>query len=176
MLVELIGLGMLAIGLLTIAIAYQELGDWRNLLSTGTVPEAGWFGWLGPGMLASLLGAYTIFGFEACANLAEETHHPRRVVPTAMVKAVAASGALGMLFLVGLVVTIRDPAQVTASASPVAVLLDDIFGGAIELFLGFIVLAIYACGTVIMATGSRLAWAMARDRRLPGHRRLVTSP
>lgn len=175
-LTELIGLGVLAIGLLTIGMAFDELGDWRNLTSTGTVPAEGWWSWLGPGMLASLLGAYTIVGFEACANLAEETHHPRQTIPTAMVKAVVASGTLGMLLLVGLVVTIRDPAQVTASPSPVALLLDDIFGGAIELFLSFIVLAIYACGTVIMATGSRLAWAMARDRRLPGHSRLARVP
>ncbi len=176
MLVELISLGMLAIGLLTIGLAFDELGDWRNLTSTGTVPQAGWFGWLGPGMLASLLGAYTIVGFEACASLAEGTHQPRRVVPRAMVQAVAASGVLGMVLLVALVQAIRDPAQVTASPSPVALLLDDIFGGQIEPFLGFIVLAIYAGGTVIMATGARLAWAMARDRRLPRHRRLARVP
>ena len=32
-------------------------------------------------MLATLLGAYTIVGFESASNLAEETHEPHKVIP-----------------------------------------------------------------------------------------------
>jgi amino acid transporter len=38
------------------------------------------------------------------------------------------------------------------------------------------VLSIFACGMVIMATNSRLIWAMARDGRLPGARLLAGTP
>ena len=67
---------------------------WSNLTSTGTVPVAGDDAWLGPFMLATLLGAYTIVGFESASNLAEETQEPHRVIPRAMVRAVLASGVV----------------------------------------------------------------------------------
>jgi amino acid transporter len=30
-------------------------------------------------------------------------------------------------------------------------------------------ISIFACGMVIMTSGSRLVWSMSRDRRFPGH-------
>jgi len=174
-LAEVVGLVQLTI-VLVIAGRIANVGQWSNLTSTGAVPTAGWWSWLGPGMLATLLGAYTIVGFEASATLAEETRQPRRVVPGAMVQAVIASGVLGMVFLVALTQAIPHPDRLGGEAAPVAAILKGFLGGRIELFLGFICVAIYACGTVIMATASRLAWAMARDRRLPAHRLLARVP
>jgi amino acid transporter len=174
-LAEIIGLLQLTIVLL-VAGRIAGIGQWNNLLSTGVVPAAGWWSWLGPGMLATLLGAYTIVGFEASAVLAEETRQPRRVVPAAMVQAVVVSGVLGMVFLVALTQAIRYSDRLDGSAAPVAAILRAFLGGRIELFLAFICLAVYACGTVIMATASRLAWAMARDGRLPAHQLLARVP
>ena len=64
-------------------------GDWDNLWSTGTVPEAGWFSWLGPVMLATVLGSFTLLGFETAANFAEETQNPTRVFPRILFGAIA---------------------------------------------------------------------------------------
>ena len=174
-LAEVVGLLQLTI-VLVIAGRIAGIGRWANLASTGAVPTAGWWSWLGPGMLATLLGAYTIVGFEASATLAEETRQPRHVVPGAMVQAVIASGALGMVFLVALAQAIPHPERLDNTTAPVALILKGFLGGRIELFLAFICVAIYACGTVIMATASRLAWAMARDRRLPAHQLLARVP
>jgi amino acid transporter len=144
---------------------------WGNLSSTGRIPEAGYYGWLGPFMLATLLGAYTIVGFESASNLAEETREPRRVVPKAMVRAVLLSGVVGMVFLVALGLAVRNVGAASDDPAPVAFILRDVLGAAIErIFLAFICLSIFACGLAIMVTNSRLAWSMARDRRLPGHR------
>src|SRR6266550_1872702 len=71
-----------------------------HLFSTGTVSSSGWLtlGGLnaaGPFMLAFLLGAFTIVGFEAAANLAEETQDAHRTVPTAMWFSVFLSGVVG---------------------------------------------------------------------------------
>jgi amino acid transporter len=96
-------------------------------------------------------------------------------VDYALVQAAVASGALGMLFLVALAQAIPHPDRISEQA-PVAAILRDFLGGRIELFLAFICLAIYTCGTVIMTTASRLAWAMARDRRLPAHQLLARVP
>jgi amino acid transporter len=144
---------------------------WENLGSTGVVPEAGYYGWLGPFMLATLLGAYTIVGFESASNLAEETREPRRVVPRAMLRAVVLSGVVGMIFLVALGLAVRNVAAASDDPAPVAFILRDVLGSGIErVFLAFICISIFACGLAIMVTNSRLAWSMARDRRLPGHR------
>ena len=77
---EVIGIVGLTVLLIVVA-AIRSKGHWSNLVSTGVVPHAGYYAWLGPFMLATLLGAYTIVGFESASNLAEETdraapHHP----------------------------------------------------------------------------------------------------
>jgi amino acid transporter len=166
---ELIGiLGLTA--LLIVVAAVRGLGHWSNLGSTGIVPAAGYYAWLGPFMLATLLGAYTIVGFEAASNLAEETQEPHRTVPRAMIRAVVASGVVGMLFLIALAYSISDIHAASGSSAPVAFIVNDVLGGAVQkIFLIFVCVSIFACGLIIMVTNSRLIWSMARDRRLPGY-------
>jgi hypothetical protein len=79
---EIVGMVELSIVLFAAALLAGQ-GDWGNLWSTGTVPEAGWFSWLGPVMLATVLGSFTLLGFESAANFAEETQEPRRGDPGA---------------------------------------------------------------------------------------------
>lgn len=166
---EVIGIVGLTVLLLIVA-AVRGLGHWSNLTSPGVVPHAGYYAWLGPFMLATLLGAYTIVGFEAASNLAEETEQPHRTIPRAMVRAVLLSGAVGMAFLIALSYATKSVAATTASSAPVALIVHDVLGGVVQkVFLIFVVVSIFACGMVIMVTNSRLIWSMARDRRLPGH-------
>ena len=109
---EVIGIVGLTVLLIVVA-AIRGLGHWSNLGSTGVVRTAGYYGWLGPFMLATLLGAYTIVGFESASNLAEETFEPHKTVPRAMVRAVVLSGVVGMAFLIALVYAITfDPGRV----------------------------------------------------------------
>ena len=96
---EIIGIAGLTVLLLIVA-AVRSMGHWSNLGATGAVPHAGYYNWLGPFMLATLLGAYTIVGFESASNLAEETHEPNQVIPRAMLRAVLLSGVVGFAFLV----------------------------------------------------------------------------
>jgi amino acid transporter len=167
--IQVVGLIELSIILLG-ATVLAGSARWDNLSSVGRVPEAGWYGWLGPFMLATLLGAYTIVGFESASNLAEETREPRRVVPKAMVRAVLLSGVLGMVFLVALGLAVRNVGAAGDDPAPVAFILRDVLGTGVErIFLVFICIAIFACGLAVMVTNSRLAWSMARDRRVPGH-------
>jgi amino acid transporter len=166
---EVVGMIELSIVLLAAAVIAGQ-GDWDNLWSTGTVPEAGWFSWLGPAMLATLLGSYTLLGLDSAANMAEETDDPRRVVPRMTIRAVATAGVIGMIFLITLAVAVGDVAAATADSAPVAFVLEDILGAQIEkIFLFFICVSMFCCGLIIMTTHTRLTWAMARDRRLPGH-------
>jgi amino acid transporter len=171
---EVIGIVGLTVLLLVVA-AVRGLGHWSNLTSTGPVPSAGYYAWLGPFMLATLLGAYTIVGFESASNLAEETHEPHRVIPKAMLRAVLVSGVVGFAFLVALAYATNKAAY--ASSAPVATIVHDVLGGAVQkIFLVFVCVSIFACGLIIMVTNSRLIFSMARDRRLPGHQILHQVP
>ena len=166
---ELIGILGLTVLLIVVA-AIRGLGHWSNLTSTGIVPSAGYWNWLGPFMLATLLGAYTIVGFESASNLAEETQQPHRVIPKAMVRAVLASGVVGMAFLIALDYAISNIPAASKSSAPVAFIVNDVLGGVVQkIFLIFVVVSIFACGLIIMVTNSRLIWSMSRDRRLPGY-------
>ena len=166
---EVIGILGLTLLLLIVA-AVRGLGHWSNLTSTGVVPHSGYYAWLGPFMLATLLGAYTIVGFEAASNLAEETEQPHRTIPKAMIRAVLLSGAVGMVFLIALSYATSSVKAATASSAPVALIVQDVLGGVVQkLFLVFVCVSIFACGLIIMVTNSRMIWSMARDRRLPGY-------
>jgi amino acid transporter len=171
---EIIGIVGLTVLLLIVA-AVRSLGHWSNLTATGAVPRLGYYAWLGPFMLATLLGAYTIVGFESASNLAEETHEPHRVIPRAMLRAVLVSGVVGFAFLVALAYATNKAAY--ASAAPVASIVHDVLGGAVQkIFLVFVCVSIFACGLIIMVTNGRLIFSMARDRRLPGHQFLSRVP
>jgi amino acid transporter len=166
---EVIGILGLTV-LLIIVAAVRHKGHWSNLGSTGIVAHAGYYGWLGPFMLATLLGAYTIVGFEAASNLAEETQQPHKTIPKAMIRAVLLSGAVGMVFLIALSYATSSLKAASASSAPVAFIVNDVLGGVVQkIFLIFVCISIFACGLVIMVTNGRLIWAMSRDKRLPGH-------
>lgn len=146
-----------------------------HVFSTGVVPSHGYFGFgtlfaASPFFLAFLLGAYTITGFEAAANLTEETHDPHNIVPFAMWSAVGLSGIVGFIFLITLNLVSGNLQALTASPTPVADIVVNILGPAIgNILLIVVTFSIFACGLVILLTGTRLVWAMSRDERFPGY-------
>ena len=94
-----------------------------------------------------------------------------------MIRALAAAGLIGMVFLMAAAVATRDVAATTADPAPLAFILEDVLGPSIEkVFLFFICVSMFCCGLITMATNARVVWAMARDRRLPGHQLLSRVP
>jgi amino acid transporter len=171
---EIVGIVGLTVALL-IAAAVRGIGHWSNLGSAGPVPSGTYYAWLGPFMLATLLGAYTIVGFESASNLAEETQEPHKVIPKAMVRAVLLSGGVGFVFL--LVLAFATTKGAYTSSAPVAFIVGNVLGSVVQkIFLVFVCVSIFACGLVIMVTNGRLIFSMARDRRLPGHKFLSQVP
>ena len=77
-------------------------------------------------------GCYTLVGWESAANLAEETHSPKEVVPRAMVRAILVAGGIGMLFLIAITVAIDDITAVSADPAPVARIIHDTLGSGAE--------------------------------------------
>ncbi|MFJ3054990.1 APC family permease [Herbaspirillum sp. NPDC087042] len=174
--VQLVGM----IGLIVLLFAvghYQGLMDYALLFDTGKLPSEGYFspgslGTVGPWAMGTLMGAFTIVGFESAANLAEETRDPARVIPRAMWHAVLSLGIIGMLFLVAVTALLGD-VQTADSATPIADVITRVLGGYVGKFLlVMVVISIYSCGLVILLSGTRLVWAMSRDERFPGWKAL----
>ncbi len=176
---ELVGMVTLVALLLIVGVVAHKLSV-DNLFSHGAVPAENYWSFgaatsAGPWMLAFLLGAFTIVGFESAANLAEETKRPEVVVPRAMWQAVLASGVLGFLFLLVVTAAVNDPVALAESGTPIADVIQDVLGSFVGTALLILVaVAIFACGLVILLTGVRLIWAMSRDERFPGWQALRT--
>ncbi|GAA4632115.1 amino acid permease [Actinoallomurus vinaceus] len=157
---------------LIIAVAITGNGAVDNLTSRGITENApGYFAVGGGLMVAMIAGLATLVGFDAAANLAEEAKDPFRTVPRAIVGSVAAAGLLGLVFLISLTVAIDDVPRISRSGSPVAAIMRDQLGPAMErTLLVAITFAFFGAGMVIMAACSRIVFAMARDARFPAHR------
>lgn len=167
--------GMIGLVILLFAVGYgkNEL-DFSMLFNKGTIAPEGYFSFgsltqVGPWMMATLLGAFTIVGFESAANLAEETREPARIVPKAMWQAVLSLGIIGMLFLIAVTALLGDPATLAHSETPIADVISRVLGPILgKGLLVLVVISIFSCGLVILLSGTRLVWAMSRDQRFPG--------
>lgn len=171
--IQLVGMIGLVVLLFAVGAFNNEL-DFSNLFSTGNVAQEGYYSFggltsVGPWIMGTLLGAFTIVGFESAANLAEETRDPARVVPKAMWQAVLSLGIIGMFFLVAITALLGDPTLLGGSATPIADVITRVLGPILgNLLLVLVVISIFSCGLVILLSGTRLVWAMSRDERFPG--------
>jgi amino acid transporter len=122
-------------------------------------------------LTASLMSVWTLGGFEAAANVAEETHLPQKRIPMAILLSEVLAVVFGLLILVGF--TLAVPSVETASHHPTPLLY--IIG---SYFPNYVVagallcvsIAIFACVLANLTTLTRLIWAMSRDSKLPASR------
>jgi len=172
---EIVGILLLTVLLFIVGAVKGDLSG-SNLADKLAAPSSGYFG-LGSGfthaspwMLAFLLGAFTIVGFEAASNLAEETHEAERVVPRAMWQSVVLSGVLGMVFLIAITMAGSNFATLASSSTPIADIVVAVLGSWVgKALLVVVMYSIFACGMVIFVSASRMVWAMSRDNRFPAH-------
>jgi amino acid transporter len=120
-------------------------------------------------LLGFLLPAYTVTGFDASANTAEETIGASHHAPRGIVRSVFVSGVFGWIMLSTVVLAIPDMDQAAAQGKDsfhwiVAQVLPDKLW--IILSLG-IVIAQFFCGLATVTSASRMAYAFARDGGLP---------
>jgi len=167
---ELAVLTVVIVGLIAV-MAFSGSGTVDNLFSQGVAAgDPHYFAIGGALMAGMIMGITTLVGFDSAANLAEEAKDPFRSVPRAIVASVVASAVLGFVFVITLTVAIKDVPAVTTSPSPVASIIREQLGPVMErILLSGIAFAMFGAGTVIMASCARLAFAMARDARFPGH-------
>ncbi|MCH7919374.1 MAG: amino acid permease [Planctomycetes bacterium] len=155
-------LGMVGLVLIFVFLAVKNQPSLGILLERGPAPEGQ--AYLPVWIMACLMGAYTIVGFESAANLSEETIDAARTVPKAVISSVVVSGGVGMLFLIVTILSIRDLDAVIESSYPLPMIIETNLGKPVAMaFFLLVVISIFACGLIIMASGSRMIYAMARD-------------
>jgi APA family basic amino acid/polyamine antiporter len=125
----------------------------------------------GAGAAGIFAGAALIFfiyiGFEDVANLAEETHEPRRDVPRALLISVMLTTVIYLL-VAWVVLALATPATLAASESPLtaaAATITPALGWTLAITALF---ATASTALISLISISRLLFGMARDGALPG--------
>lgn len=161
---------VLVIGLGAVMV-HSGSGTVDKVVSQGIAADAPGYFALGGGLMAGMvMGLVTLVGFDSAANLAEEAKDPYRSVPRAIVSSVLASAALGFVFIFTLTVAIKSIPEVSTSESPVAMIIRGQLGPVTErILLSGIAFAMFGAAMVMLASCSRIVFAMARDSRFPGY-------
>jgi amino acid transporter len=118
--------------------------------------------------LASLIGVFTLVGFELAADMSEDAVDPRRSVPRGVIWAVAGSTVLGMIALIGFTVAIPSLKAVESSPLPLVTIADYwLPSWLVKVFIAFVIFSMFAILVVGAGAQSRLAYSMSRDNMLP---------
>lgn len=122
-------------------------------------------------LTASLMSVWTLGGFEAAANVAEETHLPEKRIPTAIVLSEVLAVVFGLLVLIGFTLAVPSLSVASNDPTPLLYIIGSYFpkyvvAGALLL----VSVAIFACVLANLTTITRLIWAMARDGKMPASR------
>jgi amino acid transporter len=137
-----------------LVVATQRMGEGLSRLSGLT--------------LSLLLGAWCLTGFEAAADLSEETESPTTSVPRAVMTSHFTASISGFLILVLLVANAGRIAPGREAGGMLQHILEGTMGTRLTSFVViFVVVSVFACAVAAMATASRLLFSMARDRILP---------
>ena len=177
-----LALVLFSASVVTIFILYVIVkgGHGGNSFKPFTPSQAGGFGNLFYGVLYAIL---LFVGFESAANLAEETSNPKRNIPRAVLLAI---------FIVGVYLLLASYAQAigfglhaskwaaSAAQGPMIFLAQPApsgFGTSwfFDLMNILLILDIAAVGIGASVAASRLMFALARDRRIPGAMAAVSS-
>jgi amino acid transporter len=162
-------LGSLAVAVVLVALfAPGHPQGMRQFFETTAYPS-GLPGGVAGFALSLLMGAWCLTGFEAAADLAEETRRPAAVVPRAVVLSLVSSALGGLLMLAGFLFAMPDLAAAQASQTPLSdILMTRLGPGVTRAAMLVVFVSIFACALASLASATRLLFSMARDNMLPG--------
>ncbi len=167
---ELVGVTVFVI----LLIFHTQRGPAVVLHSMGAgagVPGSSFLGGGAALLLAVIMPAYVMYGFDTACTLAEETKDPRRKGPRAILTALAAAGLGGALLLLFAIMAspTLNPTKLGVAGLPYVI--EAALGTTLgKIMLVDVAVAIFVCTLAIQTATIRLTFAMARDNNLPfGH-------
>lgn len=163
-------LGTVVIGFLLLGIALVRKTHPVSYLFTHP-NQPGGFAYLGAFLASSLMSVWTLGGFEAAANVAEETKLPEKRVPTAILVSEVIAVFLGLAVLIGFTLAVPSLEVASHHATPLLYIIGSYFPNyVVDVALAFVSIAIFASVLANLTTLTRLVWAMARDGQVPASR------
>jgi len=125
-----------------------------------------------PAFVAAAVGAmFCYYGFEACADVAEETPNASREIPKAMRMTIYVGGGSAMFICLALVLALPDVAAVMSGkvTDPVSFILTSALGPSVfRIVVAVVLVSFVSCLLSLQAAASRLLFAYARDRMIIG--------
>jgi urea carboxylase system permease len=149
------------------------------LFETGGAEEATGGSYLPAFALGMFMALFIVYGFDTAGTFGEETVDASRQAPRGVLASILISGAVGAVFLLGVILAIPSipdaMAEGQAGGFPIATTITTVLNG--ELFAGitlgevylFVILAsVFVCTLAIQGAATRMMFSMSRDRHLPG--------
>jgi len=123
-------------------------------------------------LAASLVGAFTCYGFEACGDVAEETENAGIAIPKSMRMTIYVGVGASVFVAVALLLGIPDiPAVISGrEINPLIVALRSAFGPVgSRMVVAVVMVSFLSCLLSLQAAVSRLIYAYARDQMIIGN-------
>ncbi|MGQ7298280.1 amino acid permease [Quadrisphaera sp. KR29] len=149
-----------------------------SALFTGTAggDGVGYLSLSGPFLVAMAFVGFSFVGFESAGSIAEEVRDPRRTVPRAVIASITLIAVVVMFSAAAIILAIPDLGAVLSGddADPVSSTLTAQLGAGIATPVELLfVIGFLASFLALQTSASRVVWAYARDRALPGGRVLA---
>ena len=128
-----------------------------------------------PFFAAALAGLYTCYGFEACADVAEETANAETQIPRAMRRTIYIGISASIFVCLALILSLPDIEGVIhgRDADPIGTILRGTFGTfGSRLVLCVVLVSFISCILSLQAAVSRLLFSFARDKMIFGSAQL----
>jgi len=121
------------------------------------------WGYFGAFLVAGLMSAYVMYGFDNAGSLAEETHDPRKHAPPAIIRALTAAGIAGFLVILFGEMAVPNIHAKQLGTSGLPYLVKATLGGTVgNVFLIDSVIAITVCALAVHTGGIRMIFTMGR--------------
>jgi urea carboxylase system permease len=162
---EILGMAVFAIILLIVG-RHQ---DFSVLTQTAGVEATEPGGYLPVFAVAMFMSLFVVYGFDTAGTFGEETLDASRQAPRGILTAIWASGIIGAIFLLAVILATPDLNASKTDFNPIGTALIAGLGetwGNVYLFV--ILVAVFVCVTAIQGATVRLLFSMGRDRRFPG--------
>ena len=151
------------------------------LFDTGGAEAATGGNYLPAFALGMFMALFIVYGFDTAGTFGEETVDASRQAPRGVLSSILISGAIGAVFLLGVILAIPSipdaMAEGQAGGFPIAttiiaVLTTELFAGITlgELYLFVILASVFVCTLAIQGAATRMMFSMSRDRHLPAER------
>jgi urea carboxylase system permease len=176
-----IGVGTEILGMFVFALILLFFANHQSpsiLFDTGGAEAATGGNYLPAFTLGMFMALFIVYGFDTAGTFGEETVDAGRQAPRGVLASILISGAVGAVFLLGVILAIPSipdaMAEGQAGGFPIAttiqaVLQTELFAGITlgELYLFVILASVFVCTLAIQGAATRMMFSMSRDHHLP---------